>query len=65
MATANVSKTRGLADAAGYLCSAHDELAAAGYDRWRDELRDLIDIISNEIGWLEESPQEGESTGAR
>jgi hypothetical protein len=65
MAMANVTKTRGLADAAGYLCSAHDELAAAGYDRWRDELRDLIDIISNEIGWLEASPQEGESTGAR
>ena len=65
MAMANVSKTRGLADAAGYLCSAHDELAAAGYDRWRDELRNLIDIISDEIGWLEGSAHEGESTGAR
>ncbi|HEY3066282.1 MAG TPA: hypothetical protein VGL09_10860 [Methylomirabilota bacterium] len=64
MATANVGKTRGLADAAGYLCSAHDELAAAGYERWRDELRDLIEIISNEIGWLEGSAHEGESASA-
>jgi hypothetical protein len=65
MAMPNVSKTRGLADAAGYLCSAYDELAAAGYDRWRDELRDLIDIISDEIGWLEDGDHEGEVNTAR
>jgi hypothetical protein len=65
MAMTNVSKTRGLADAAGYLCSAHDELAAAGYERWRDELRDLIDIITNEIGWLEETAHEEGNAGAR
>ena len=65
MAMVNGSKTRGLADAAGYLCSAHDELAAAGYDRWRDELRDLIDIISHEIGWLEETAHEEGNASAR
>lgn len=46
-------KIRGLAGAAGHLCSAQDELAAAGYKDWSKELRDLIDTIAAEIAWLE------------
>jgi hypothetical protein len=42
-----------LAGAVGYLCSAADELAAAGYDTWGDELKALIEIIAAEIGWLQ------------
>lgn len=45
-------KTQGLAGAAGHLCAAHEELTAAGYDRWSSELRMLIEIIDAEIAWL-------------
>lgn len=48
-------KIQGLAGAAGFLCSAEDELAAAGYVLWSRELRELIDIIAAELGWLEDS----------
>ena len=44
-----------VASAAGYLCSAEDELSAAGYDIWSRELRQLIDIITAELGWLQDS----------
>jgi hypothetical protein len=43
-----------LAMAAGYLCSAYEELAAAGYDAWSNELRCLLDIVAAEMGWLQE-----------
>jgi len=46
---------QGLAGAAGYLCSAYDELLAAGYDEWSRELRQLIDIIGAEVACLQES----------
>jgi len=48
-------KIQGLAGAAGFLCAAEDELAAAGYALWSQELREIIDIISAELGWLEDS----------
>jgi hypothetical protein len=48
------TKVQGLAGAAGYLCSALDELAAAGYDAWSEELKSLIDIVAAEISWLEQ-----------
>jgi len=43
---------QGLAGAAGHLCSAYEELVAAGYDGWSRELRALIEIIDAEIDWL-------------
>lgn len=45
-------KARGLAGAAAHLCSAYDELLAAGYERWSVELRMLMEIIDAEIDWL-------------
>jgi hypothetical protein len=42
-----------LAEAASHLCAAFDELSVAGYGAWSDELRQLIDIIAAEIGWLQ------------
>jgi hypothetical protein len=45
-------KARGLADAAAYLCSAYEELMAAGYEGWSRELRMLMEIIDAEIDWL-------------
>jgi hypothetical protein len=48
-------KIQGLAGAAGFLCAAEDELAAAGYELWSLELREMIDIIAEELGWLEDS----------
>ena len=47
-------KIRWLAGAAGYLCSAHDELDAAGYDHWSRALHELIETIAAEIAWLED-----------
>jgi hypothetical protein len=47
-----LKKAQGLAGAAGHLCAAYEELAAAGYDGWSGELRMLIDIIDAEIEWL-------------
>jgi len=41
-----------LAGAAGYLCSAYEELSMAGYMGWSSELKALIDIIGAEIDWL-------------
>lgn len=46
-------KVRELAEAASHLCAALDELSDAGYPAWSDELRQLIDIIAAEIGWLQ------------
>ena len=46
---------QGLAGAAGYLCSAYDELSAAGYDDWSRELRQLIEIIGAEVACLQAS----------
>lgn len=43
-----------IAAAAGHLCSAEDELSAAGYDLWSQELRHLIDIIAAELAWIDE-----------
>lgn len=43
---------QGLASAAAQLCAAHEELAAAGYDRWSREVRALIDIMDAEVDWL-------------
>ena len=43
---------QGLASAAGHLCAAYEELAAAGYDGWSGELRMLMEIIDAEIEWL-------------
>ena len=45
-------KTLGLAGAAAHLCAAYEELAAAGYEAWSDELKALIEIIDSEIEWL-------------
>jgi hypothetical protein len=45
---------QGLAGAAGYLCSAFDELTAAGYEGWSDEVRLLIEIVAAEISWLQQ-----------
>jgi hypothetical protein len=45
---------QGLASAAGYLCSALDELSATGYDAWSSELKQLIDIVAAEISWLQQ-----------
>lgn len=47
-----VKKTQGLAGAAAHLCSAYDELIAAGYEGWSRELRMLVEIIDAEIEWL-------------
>jgi hypothetical protein len=46
-----------LASAAGYLCSAHDELLSAGYRLWGTELKQLIEIVAAEMAWLEETGQ--------
>jgi len=49
----DVKKVRELAEAASHLCSAFDELSGAGYDAWSNELKQMIDIIAAEIGWLQ------------
>ena len=41
-----------LASAAAQLCAAHEELAAAGYESWSQEIRQLIDIIDAEVDWI-------------
>lgn len=46
-------KVRELAEAASHLCAAFDELSAAGYGAWSDELKQFIEIIAAEIGWLQ------------
>jgi hypothetical protein len=46
-------KVQELAEAASHLCAALDELSVAGYGTWSDELRQMIDIIAAEIGWLQ------------
>jgi hypothetical protein len=48
-------KVQELAEAASHLCSAFDGLSVAGYELWSDELKQLIDIIAAEIGWLQQS----------
>ncbi|MGH7278541.1 MAG: hypothetical protein ACREJG_07615 [Candidatus Rokuibacteriota bacterium] len=53
MPKATKGQVRGLAGAAGYLCSAQEELTEAGYSGWSAELQDLIEIITEEIGWLQ------------
>lgn len=49
----DVKRIQDLAGAAGYLCSAAEELSAAGYEAWGNELKGLIDIIGAEIGLLQ------------
>ena len=49
----DMKKVHELAQAASHLCSAFDELSAAGYETWSDELKQMIDIIAAEIGWLQ------------
>jgi hypothetical protein len=44
---------RNLAGAASYLSVAAEELAAAGFDAWGEEVKHLLDIIAAEIAWLE------------
>jgi hypothetical protein len=51
----DAEKIQQLASAAGYLCSAHDELLTAGYGLWGTELRQLIEIVAAELAWLEKS----------
>jgi hypothetical protein len=48
----DLKKAQGLAAAAGHLCAAYEDLAAAGFDGWSGELKMLIDIIDAEIEWL-------------
>ena len=43
-----------LAEAASHLCAAFDELSDAGYASWSDEVKQLVDIIAAEIGWLQQ-----------
>jgi hypothetical protein len=52
MTMTDTTTAQALAGAASYLCSAHDELRAAGYNLWSNELRTLIEIIDAEIEWL-------------
>ncbi|HEX3179330.1 MAG TPA: hypothetical protein VHZ49_21830 [Methylomirabilota bacterium] len=47
-----VAKVRRLAATAAHLCSAYDDLVAAGYDSWGEELRAVLEIIDAEIQWL-------------
>jgi len=49
----DVKRIQELSGAAGYLCSAAEELTAAGYEAWGNELKDLIEIIGAEIGLLQ------------
>ena len=53
----DVGKIHELSGAAGYLCSAVDELSAAGYDVWGEQVTQLIEIIGAEIGWLQTARQ--------
>jgi hypothetical protein len=46
-------KIQKLACAAGYLCSAQEELMNSGYALWGTELGYLIEIIGAEMAWLE------------
>jgi hypothetical protein len=48
----DVRRLLGLAEAAGYLWHAQEELAAAGYPAWVEELGALIATIAMEIDWL-------------
>ena len=50
----NVRTVQDLAGVASYLCSAAEELTAAGYDAWSSEVKQLLDIIAAEIAWLQE-----------
>jgi hypothetical protein len=47
-----VKTAQRLSGAAAHLCSAYEELVAAGYDGWSRELRMLMEIIDAEIEWL-------------
>ena len=47
-----LQRVQGLANAAAHLCAAHEELAAAGYDGWSEEIKAVIDIIDAEVEWL-------------
>lgn len=55
----DVKTVQDLAGAASYLCSAAEELAAAGYDAWAKEVKELLDIIAAEIAWVQERDVEG------
>jgi hypothetical protein len=52
MAT-DFSRLIGLADAAGHLWQARDELAGAGYGGWVGEIQNLIETILLEMRWVE------------
>ena len=43
-----------LARAAGYLCSAQDELAGTGYAEWAAALCHLLETINIELAWLQD-----------
>jgi hypothetical protein len=49
----DVKTVQDLAGAASYLCSAAEELAAAGYEVWGTEVKQLLEIIAAEIAWLQ------------
>ena len=49
----DVKAVQDLAGVASYLCAAAEELANAGFDRWGEEVRQLLDIISAEIALLQ------------
>ena len=55
----DVKTVQDLAGAASYLCSAAEELAAAGYETWSDEVKQLLEIIAAEIAWVQEEDVEG------
>jgi len=50
-----------LSSAAGYLSCAHDDLVAAGYDKFGDEVNHLIETLAAEISWLNVARNESES----
>lgn len=49
----DLKRVQELAEAASHLCSAFDELSVAGYETWSNELKQMIEIIAAEIGWLQ------------
>lgn len=48
----DAKNAQGLAGVAAHLCSAYEELVAAGYAAWSTEIRMLIEIIDAEIEWV-------------
>jgi hypothetical protein len=49
----DVKAVQDLSGVASYLCAAAEELTEAGFDRWSEEVKQLLDIISAEIAWLQ------------